>query len=982
MKRSEAAVFFNIFVSLVSFAKGSKEINTTSASFAAQHDEFTRQRRSFGNSGQPCGMTHGVYLERWDRIDYKRVRFLYADPRYPTLPSLSLCVPTFEQPQKWSDFFGARIRTYFSPLQTGNHLFYLSSNAGSKLFISKDDKAKDKTMICDIDGGFPTLPYEYDRYSNQKSLPVDLEKGKFYYMESVMKDDHQYDHLEVGMKTPDGTFYKVIPSTFLWTTTPVSLEKNVTYRAFLLRVAAEAGAKAGSSFGAKSAMRSGFRAGAKAGALAGMEAGASAGATAGVRAAINITKQTIQDALNNLHGDRAHKFKINIEDGEVVSVTGPGMETSGGAAGGAVPVAGAAAAAGTAGTTGTVVATGSTSSSSGSTATAGSSGGAGTGGGAGGSVTGAGSSGQEISGTKGTGSVGSVKAGAAGSTAAGSESVRGQTGVTGSSQVTSSGGIGGVGVGRGGGGGNETSEVYLQEYSLNRKLTYIPKPGEDPQVKAKEYIWRAGGARRIVANGLYTFHSFNIPFPQEDFSLNQCWRSINGKFVLDQWCNVFVARIPSLYANLDLGGNSVSFESACFPGHFMRQKNYHFLLQKRDGSDVFDRDSSFQIFSVMKFARNLLFNSWHQDWYICQSEDRKDYGTKLILDFYNGEPDVLDRCTFILNPFWKHKYQNCKYSLGPVEAPGINGQPLPHPPHLIEKTPASPVVLPSCIPMCPVGTKEATTQAAVAIPSTPEVSIGSSPRKKCVTVNFTNKFGSPFTLYSSLKHEGYFVTRSAFKLQLITDRPDLHSYVTFFAKDPEGKRLLLLNGSPSISEPLVSDCAVSMDVIVTAKPGLLPANTTQTSPVLPKAVAPPSLPTAPATVSPPAPKGPSTQAPLVSPSPPKTEASTSSSPSDNGTVHFHYHFHDRNTPVPVNVCPSSCIEPGQCQPSCPIRCCNRSIDEYIDEDKIYKTRKRDCICARKCAYLSLKRNTRKEQCILSCSRSCRRETRTSRKESS
>ena len=32
-----------------------------------------------------------------------------------------------------------------------------------------------------------------------------------------MKDDHQADHLEVAMQTPEGTFYKVIPSAFLWT---------------------------------------------------------------------------------------------------------------------------------------------------------------------------------------------------------------------------------------------------------------------------------------------------------------------------------------------------------------------------------------------------------------------------------------------------------------------------------------------------------------------------------------------------------------------------------------------------------------------------------------------------------------------------------------------------------------------------------------------------------------------------------------------
>ena len=36
-----------------------------------------------------------------------------------------------------------------------------------------------------------------------------------------MKDDHQVnDHLEAAVQTPDGTFYKVIPSEFLWTSLP------------------------------------------------------------------------------------------------------------------------------------------------------------------------------------------------------------------------------------------------------------------------------------------------------------------------------------------------------------------------------------------------------------------------------------------------------------------------------------------------------------------------------------------------------------------------------------------------------------------------------------------------------------------------------------------------------------------------------------------------------------------------------------------
>lgn len=145
----------------------------------------------------------------------------------------------------------------------------------------------------------------------------------------------------------------------------------------------------------------------------------------------------------------------------------------------------------------------------------------------------------------------------------------------------------------------------------------------------------------------------------------------------------------------------------------------------------------------MRYTRNFLFNSMHKDWYICQSDDKKKYWRPIVLDFYNGEPDVLDRCTFLLNPIWEGKFMHCKYALGPVEAPEITGQPLPHPPHLVESKPAPPVVLPACLPVCPagpegpagatgttpVGSKGAVT-SAVTIPSKPGISTSSTSRSR------------------------------------------------------------------------------------------------------------------------------------------------------------------------------------------------------------------------------------------------------------
>ena len=89
----------------------------------------------------------------------------------------------------------------------------------------------------------------------------------------------------------------------------------------------------------------------------------------------------------------------------------------------------------------------------------------------------------------------------------------------------------------------------------------------------------------------------------------------------------------------------------------------------------------------------------------------------------------------------------------------------------------------------------------------------------CVALNFVNNFGSPFKLYSSLKHEGYFVTGSGFKLKLLIDRPELHSHVTFYAEDPDGKRNILLNGKQNISEPVVSSCFAFVNVTVSAGEG-------------------------------------------------------------------------------------------------------------------------------------------------------------------
>lgn len=123
-----------------------------------------------------------------------------------------------------------------------------------------------------------------------------------------------------------------------------------------------------------------------------------------------------------------------------------------------------------------------------------------------------------------------------------------------------------------------------------------------------------------------------------------------------------------------------------------------------------------------------MLKSMHPDWFVCQSKDKKLRGaTDIILDFYNGDPDVLERCTFSFVPIPqnKNKYMHCRNVAGPAVHPAISGQPLPHPPHLVPEVPPVPAQ-PACIPVCPtaeiVGGAPTSGSTVPGLPSEPSIS--------------------------------------------------------------------------------------------------------------------------------------------------------------------------------------------------------------------------------------------------------------------
>ena len=142
-----------------------------------------------------------------------------------------------------------------------------------------------------------------------------------------------------------------------------------------------------------------------------------------------------------------------------------------------------------------------------------------------------------------------------------------------------------------------------------------------------------------------------------------------------------------------------------------------------------DKESSFKVYNVMRYDRSFLLKSMHKDWFICQTKGDDGHGnTPLVLDFYNGDPDVLERCTFSFYPIApsSDKQRNCKNVVGPVIHPAINGQPLPHPAHLVSESALPGSALPTCIPVCPAAAVGGTQGGQTITPSFPAEPSGAS----------------------------------------------------------------------------------------------------------------------------------------------------------------------------------------------------------------------------------------------------------------
>jgi len=165
------------------------------------------------------------YAFQWDAGGCRSsVDALRAHPNYPDQPDGSESLEMLLWWGPWEDCYGQRIRGWIrAPNQKtgGKYLFRIASDDNSELWLSTDENPANVQLIAQVPGWTGRLepppvpdpswqPFQYDKYPEQYSQPVEFKPGKKYYIEVLHKEGGGDDFLAVQWAGPSVSGWKYV----------------------------------------------------------------------------------------------------------------------------------------------------------------------------------------------------------------------------------------------------------------------------------------------------------------------------------------------------------------------------------------------------------------------------------------------------------------------------------------------------------------------------------------------------------------------------------------------------------------------------------------------------------------------------------------------------------------------------------------------------------------------------------------------------
>jgi len=159
------------------------------------------------------GGTGEILFEYWDGIG-STLDNLYDSDKWPDQPDTWEYRTNLEGKTGWADTYSTRVRGFLYPPQTGTYFFWIASDDGSELWLSKGEDPGSATLIANVAEW--TDSRQWTKFPSQQSGANHLEANKRYYIEARHVEGGGGDNLAVAWAGPGiGADPVVIAGTYL-----------------------------------------------------------------------------------------------------------------------------------------------------------------------------------------------------------------------------------------------------------------------------------------------------------------------------------------------------------------------------------------------------------------------------------------------------------------------------------------------------------------------------------------------------------------------------------------------------------------------------------------------------------------------------------------------------------------------------------------------------------------------------------------------
>jgi hypothetical protein len=163
-----------------------------------------------GAAATGCTGAGTLLREQWNNLAGTALSSIPVD----TPPSSSTLLPQFEANASTEVTYGARLRGYLCPPQTGTYTFWLAGDDAAELFLSPDGDPAHKVSFATC-AKWTASAHDWFRYPSQQSVSVQLQSGQLYYVEVLHKQAWGPGYVAVGWQLPDGRQQLPVPGSAL-----------------------------------------------------------------------------------------------------------------------------------------------------------------------------------------------------------------------------------------------------------------------------------------------------------------------------------------------------------------------------------------------------------------------------------------------------------------------------------------------------------------------------------------------------------------------------------------------------------------------------------------------------------------------------------------------------------------------------------------------------------------------------------------------